>query len=86
LWLVTSLEARCAARTEAPARWIVEKRLAAAWEQEAARSKVDAVEGALTHTKADTTLRYIRRRSTKMAEVAAARSSKRAADKGDGTT
>jgi len=48
-------------------------------------ASIKAIQGALTHSKTDTTLRYIRRRSTKIAEVAAARSSKRATDHGDGT-
>src|SRR5450631_3574994 len=57
-----------------------------ATEADESGASIEAIQGALTHTKIDTTWRYLRRRSTKIAEVAAARSSKRAADRSDGTT
>ena len=63
----------------------MDSRAGGATEADESGASIEAIQGALTHTKADTTWRYIRRRSTKIAEVAAARSSKRAADHGDGT-
>jgi hypothetical protein len=47
---------------------------------EEAGAALDAIQGALTHSKKDTTLRYIRRNTTKIATVAEARSRKRASD------
>jgi hypothetical protein len=41
---------------------------------------MEAIQDALTHSRRDTTLRYIRRRKSKIAEVTEARRRKRAAD------
>jgi hypothetical protein len=64
----------------------MDSRAGGATEADESGASIEAIQGALTHTKIDTTWRYLRRRTTKIAEVAAARSSKRAADQGDGTT
>lgn len=66
--------------------WSMDSRAGGATEAEEAGADLDAIQGALTHTKRDMTLRYIRRSSTKIANVAEARSRKRAADQGDGGT
>jgi hypothetical protein len=64
----------------------MDTRAGGATEAEESGASLDAIQGALTHSKQDTTLRYIRRRTTKIADVAQARSQKRAADErgGDG--
>jgi hypothetical protein len=66
--------------------WNMDTRAGGATEAEESGASLDAIQGALTHSKQDTTLRYIRRRTTKIADVAQARSQKRAADErgGDG--
>jgi integrase len=57
-----------------------------ATEAEEAGADLEAIQSALTHSKKDMTLRYIRRRSSKIAAIANARSSKRAAEQNDGGT
>jgi len=47
-----------------------------------AGAALEAIQGALTHSKQETTLRYIRALSTKIAAVAEARAAKRAAEQG----
>lgn len=60
--------------------WSMDARAGGATEAEEAGAALDAIQGAMTHTKTDTTLRYLRKRSTKIATVADARAAKRAAD------
>ena len=60
--------------------WSMDTRAGGATEAEEAGAAIDAIQGALTHSKKDTTLRYIRRSSKKIADVAEARNRKRAAD------
>jgi Phage integrase family len=62
--------------------WSMDSRAGGATEAEQAGAEIDAIQGALTHSKKDTTLRYIRRSSKKIADVAEARNRKRAADDG----
>jgi len=64
--------------------WSMDSRAGGATEAEEAGAAIDAIQGALTHSKKDTTLRYIRRSSAKIATVAEARARKRAADQGGG--
>jgi integrase len=67
--------------------WNMDSRAGGATEADEAGAAVDAIQGALTHTKESTTLRYLRRgRSKKISQVAEARSSKRAADTDGGTS
>jgi integrase len=66
--------------------WSMDTRAGGATEAEEAGADLDAIQGALTHSKKDMTLRYIRRSSTKIATVAAARRTKRAADENGGGT
>jgi hypothetical protein len=47
---------------------------------------LEAIQSALTHSKKDMTLRYIRRSSSKIAAIANTRSSKRAAEQNRGGT
>src|SRR4029077_2448692 len=64
--------------------WNMDSRAGGATEADEAGAAVDAIQGALTHTKESTTLRYLRRgRSKKIAEVADARTLKRE-QSGDG--
>jgi integrase len=62
--------------------WSMDSRAGGATEAEEAGAEIDAIQGALTHSKKDTTLRYIRRSSKKIADVAEARNRKRTADDG----
>lgn len=66
--------------------WLMDSRAGGATEAEEAGAAIDAIQGALTHSKRDTTLRYIRRSSAKIATVAKARRAKRAADESGGGT
>ena len=66
--------------------WSMDSRAGGATEAEEAGAAIDAIQGALTHSKKATTLRYIRRSSSKIATVAEARSRKRAADEGGSGT
>lgn len=68
--------------------WNMDARAGGATEADEAGAALEAIQGALTHTKADTTLRYIRRgRTKKIGLVAEARSNKRASEGGnDGGT
>jgi integrase len=66
--------------------WSMDSRAGGATEAEEAGATIDAIQGALTHSKKDSTLRYIRRNSAKIATVAEARGRKRAADEGGGGT
>lgn len=66
--------------------WSMDSRAGGATEAEEAGAALEAIQGALTHTEKDTTLRYIRRSAAKIATVAAARSRKRAADDSGGGT
>jgi hypothetical protein len=66
--------------------WSMDSRAGGATEAEEGGATTDAIQGALTHSKKDSTLRYIRRNSTKIATVAEARGRKRAADEGGGGT
>jgi hypothetical protein len=51
-----------------------------------AGARLEDISGALTHTKVDTTVRYLRRGSSKkIANVAEARTAKRAAEDDSGT-
>jgi integrase len=63
--------------------WNMDARAGGATEAEESGVALEAIQASLTHTKKETTLRYIRRRSTKIAAVADARTQKRAADQGD---
>ena len=63
--------------------WSMDSRAGGAAEAEEAGAAIDAIQAALTHSKNEkneTTLRYIRRRSSKIATVTEARQRKRAAD------
>ena len=61
--------------------WNMDARAGGATEADEAGAALDAIQGALTHTKETTTLRYLRRgRTKKIGQVAEARSTKRAAD------
>jgi hypothetical protein len=63
--------------------WNMDARAGGATEADEAGAALEAIQGALTHTKESTTLRYIRRGRTKRIElVAEARAKKRAADDG----
>jgi hypothetical protein len=67
--------------------WSMDSRAGGATEAEEAGAAIDAIQSALTHSKKDTTLRYLRQNKTKIATVAEARTRKRAADSdGGGTT
>lgn len=59
--------------------WSMDARAGGATEAEESGAAIEAIQSALTHSKKDTTLRYIRTRSTKIAAVAEARSKRRAA-------
>jgi hypothetical protein len=63
--------------------WSMDARAGGATEAEEAGAAFDAISDALTHSKKETTLRYIRRRTTRIASVAEARAAKRAADRED---
>jgi hypothetical protein len=65
--------------------WNMDARAGGATEAEESGAELENIQAALTHSKKETTLRYIRQRGTKIAAVAEARSRKRAADQGDGT-
>jgi hypothetical protein len=62
--------------------WSMDARAGGATEAEEAGADVEAIQSALTHSKKDMTLRYIRRRSSKIAAVAEARTNKRAQNEG----
>lgn len=66
--------------------WSMDSRAGGATEAEEAGAAIDAIQGALTHSKKDTTLRYLRQNKTKIATVADARNRKRVADEGGGGT
>lgn len=66
--------------------WSMDSRAGGATEAEEAGAALDAIQNALTHSKKETTVRYIRRRSAKIADVADARQRKRANDDGSGTS
>jgi hypothetical protein len=67
--------------------WNMDSRAGGATEAEEAGAATDAIQGAMAHAKKDSTLRYLRQNTAKIATVAAARNRKRAADKnGGGTT
>ena len=61
----------------------MDARAGGATEAEESGAEIEAIQAALTHSKKETTLRYIRRRSTKIAAVADARSTKRTAENKD---
>jgi hypothetical protein len=63
--------------------WSMDARAGGATEAEEAGAAFDAISDALTHSKKETTLRYIRRRTTRIASVAEARAAKRAAERED---
>jgi integrase-like protein len=65
--------------------WSMDSRAGGATEAQEAGADLDAIRDALTHTETRTTARYIRRRSSKIADVAQARNRKRSADEGGGT-
>ncbi len=65
--------------------WNMDARAGAATEAEESGVDLDAIRDAAGHTKATTTLRYIRQRSKKIATVAEARARKRARDGGGGS-
>jgi hypothetical protein len=60
--------------------WNMDTRAGGATEAEEAGAAVEAIQSAMTHSKKDTTLRYIRTRETKIAAVADARAKKRASE------
>ena len=64
--------------------WNTDARAGAATEAEEAGANIEGIQTLLTHSKKDTTLRYIRRSSAKIAEVAKAPS--RVRQQGGGTT
>jgi hypothetical protein len=64
--------------------WSMDARAGAATEAEEAGVPIEDIRDALTHSESRTTVRYIRRRAKKIAEVAEARARQRAADS-DGT-
>ncbi len=67
--------------------WNMDSRAGGATEAEEAGAATDAIQGAMSHAKKDSTLRYLRQNTAKIATVAEARNRKRAADKnGGGTT
>jgi hypothetical protein len=66
--------------------WSMDSRAGGATEAEEAGAAIDAIQGALTHSEKDTTLRYLRQNKTKIATVADARNRKRAADEGGSGT
>lgn len=57
--------------------WSMDSRAGAATEAEEAGVRLEDIRDALTHSEARTTVRYIRRQTKKIAEVAAARNRKR---------
>lgn len=63
--------------------WLMDSRAGGATEAEEAGVPLELIREALTHSKQDTTVRYIRRRSTRIASVAEAR--KRAREAGEGS-
>ena len=66
--------------------WNMDARAGGATEADEAGAAIEAIQGALTHTKESTTLRYLRRgRSKQIGLVADARSTKRAAETDGGT-
>jgi hypothetical protein len=66
--------------------WQMDSRAGGATEAEEAGASLEQIQAGLTHTEQKTTLRYIRRRTTKIAMVADARSRKRAADEDGGSS
>src|SRR5262249_56501142 len=62
--------------------WNMDSRAGGATEADEAGAAIEAIQGALTHSKESTTLRYIRRgRTKKIEQVAEARAAKRASDR-----
>ena len=66
--------------------WSMDARAGAATEAEEAGVAIGLIQEALTHADSRMTVRYIRRRTAKIAEVADARARKRAGDPSDGGT
>lgn len=64
----------------------MDARAGGATEADEAGVPLDVIQGALTHTNPDMTLRYIRRRSRKVADVADARKQRRATENDNGTS
>lgn len=62
--------------------WNMDARAGGATEAEESGAELEAIQAALTHSKKETTLRYIRRRSTKIAQLADARDRKRTSEEG----
>lgn len=62
--------------------WSMDTRAGGATEAEESGAALESIQNAMTHSKAQTTLRYIRTRSKKIADVADARAAKRKADGG----
>jgi hypothetical protein len=60
----------------------MDARAGGATEAEEAGAAFEAIQDALTHSKKETTLHYIHRRSTRIASVADARKRKREPDEG----
>jgi hypothetical protein len=60
--------------------WSMDARAGGATEAEEAGAALEQIQASMTHTQQDTTLRYIKRRSKKIADVAGLRAAKRAAD------
>lgn len=63
--------------------WNMDTRAGGATEAEESGAAIEAIQSALTHSKRETTLRYIRTRSTKIGAVADARAAKRKAEGGE---
>ncbi len=63
----------------------MDARTGGATEADEADAAEEAIQGAMTHTNKTTTLRYIRRRAKKIADVAKARKRSRIADNDGGT-
>lgn len=59
--------------------WSMDSRAGGTTEAEEAGAAFDAIQDALSHSKKETTVRYIRRRSTRIASVAEARAARRKA-------
>jgi hypothetical protein len=66
--------------------WSMDSRAGGLTEAEEAGVDIELIKDAATHTRRDTTVRYIRRRAAKIAMVQVARNAKRVSDSGDGTT
>jgi hypothetical protein len=66
--------------------WNMDSRAGGATEAEEAGATLEAIQGALTHSKQGTTLRYLRKRTKKIADVAEARSQAPWRNESDGGT